>query len=208
MPSAKKSMLHMIIALILVGGSLFAYGYFFSTIRVKNENISKILTSIAGETKKKKELEVVKKNLAITQAAREKISSHFVESNEIVNFLEELEALGTSANALIEVTSVGLGDRKMSGPSAPPPAPASSDPTADNVDGQITAPPPAPTGPTQKIVEVSLKATGSFVDVYQYLLLLENLPYDVEIDRMSMSKGADGSWEGDFSIQLLSFSAS
>ncbi len=205
MLSTKKSMLYMFVSLVLVGVALFAYGYFFSAIRAKNEDISKIVTDIASETKKNKELEIVKKNLALTQAEREKINSHFVDSGEIVNFLEELEILGASANASIQITSVGLGDRQVKAAPAPVPD-TTSDPSADGSSAEITAPPPAPSG--QKVVEVSLKATGSFADVFEYLLLLENLPYDVEIDGMSISKTADGTWGGDFSIKLLSFVSS
>jgi hypothetical protein len=63
-----------------------------------------------------------------------------------------------------------------------------------------------------------LKVSGSFAEVYKFLTLLENSPYEIDflsMDLHSLSMAGadspplknikDSSWEANFEIQLLSF---
>ncbi len=62
---------------------------------------------------------------------------------------------------------------------------------------------------------VDLKATGTFGQVYKFLTLLENSPYEISFNSMDMhelvvpttpnEKVGISQWEGDFEIQLLSY---
>lgn len=51
---------------------------------------------------------------------------------------------------------------------------------------------------------VELKASGSFEQVYKFLTLLENSPYELNFIAVDMHT-ATTSWEATFKIQLLSF---
>lgn len=55
---------------------------------------------------------------------------------------------------------------------------------------------------------VDLKAIGKFEEIYKFLTLLENSPYELEFATIDMHKinlSKDSRWEAIFKIQLLSF---
>ncbi|HYD92450.1 MAG TPA: hypothetical protein VEA37_13315 [Flavobacterium sp.] len=62
---------------------------------------------------------------------------------------------------------------------------------------------------------VGVKATGSFENLYKFLTLLENSPYQLEFTSMNMTKtgvgassssdSSEGNWTASFGIRLLSF---
>lgn len=54
-------------------------------------------------------------------------------------------------------------------------------------------------------LEVALTAQGSFASIYKFIRLLENSPYEIEIDSFNVEKGTAGEWAGSFTIRLLSF---
>jgi len=57
------------------------------------------------------------------------------------------------------------------------------------------------------------KASGSFSDIFHYLVLLENIKYQVIFDSVSLQGRGDGDnsgktdvvWDADFSVRLLSY---
>jgi hypothetical protein len=71
------------------------------------------------------------------------------------------------------------------------------------------------TGTNNNQLIVELKATGSFVQVYKFLTLLENSPYELNFLSMDIHKSSltdapsknvtASNWEAVFRIQLLSF---
>ncbi len=121
--------------------------------------------------------------LADVQKDEEKIASTFLNPNNIVKFIEDLEFLGHRASTTLEVDAIKL-------------------PTAgDN------------TQPT-----FHFKITGTFEELFQYFVLFENLPYLIEIERVSLVRpqtlgwgGANNAktsipiWEAEFDITLLSY---
>ncbi len=129
-----------------------------------------------------------------------------VTSGQIVDFLGKLEALGVRTGTTVEIKTVALEDLKV--PKAPAPdAEASADAKASDT--------PAPAAPAKKVLTASLVVIGEFEDLYQFLILLENVPYDMQIDKMALNKpeGAQygkvqlspKDWKGEFTITLLSF---
>jgi len=71
------------------------------------------------------------------------------------------------------------------------------------------------TGTNNNELVVDLKATGTFSQVYKFLTLLENSPYEINFNSMSIHKSvvpttpttkvSSSEWEADFEVQLLSF---
>jgi hypothetical protein len=51
---------------------------------------------------------------------------------------------------------------------------------------------------------LGIKASGSFVPIYKFLMLLENFPYELEFSSVDIKK-TDTQWEAVFKIKILSF---
>ena len=52
---------------------------------------------------------------------------------------------------------------------------------------------------------VGMKASGTFNNLYKFLTLLENSPYELEFIEMNMNKGTEREWDLILKIKLLSF---
>lgn len=50
-----------------------------------------------------------------------------------------------------------------------------------------------------------IESRGSFSSVYKYLTSLENLPYEISINRTSLDSEGEGKWRGIYEIKLLSY---
>jgi len=64
----------------------------------------------------------------------------------------------------------------------------------------------------EQVLNVTLKATGSFEALYKFLLLVENAPYELQITTMNIVKNGgedtlntNGSWQVFIKLKLLSF---
>ena len=66
-------------------------------------------------------------------------------------------------------------------------------------------------GEEKNVLEVSVKATGPFEDVFELLLLLEHVPYELDFQKISFGKikvlGLEDVWiwEGNFTFHIISF---
>ncbi len=111
----------------------------------------------------------------------EKVSGYFLTDDEVVGFLEELESLATR---------VGV------------------DESTDLVSG---AGYPGLDGAKWEGLQVTLSANGSWTEIYQFLSLLERLPYRADLIRAVVEKvssptpseKARGDWKGSFTIKVL-----
>jgi len=52
---------------------------------------------------------------------------------------------------------------------------------------------------------VGIQASGSFANLYKFLTLLENSPYELEFMGVDMHQGIGRDWKATFKIKLLSF---
>jgi len=57
----------------------------------------------------------------------------------------------------------------------------------------------------KKGLSLQFNITGNFNQLFQYLILLENLPYLINIEKMELRKLAPNDWEADFEIIVSSF---
>ena len=136
--------------------------------------------TITWRTETERRSEINSLNSALGQVVNDRISleSHFVQSSNVVPFLNTIEQLGPSVGATIQITAVDTGTNK-----------------------------------NQLIV--SLVAKGSFEQIYKFLTLLENSPYEINFTSMDLHRivaptvstknTQNTEWEADFQIQLLSF---
>ena len=99
-----------------------------------------------------------------TSADRAKLSGYFVRSDDAVAFINAVESVGPESGATVSISSIGTGA-----------APATSSSTT--VTGSLTA---------------SISSGGSWTEAMKALALLEALPYDISIDRLSLSASPGG----------------
>ncbi len=206
MTPLKRNILQLTLIGLLCVAAVAAYGYFFLAVRAQNQTISRLENDITLQKKKEAELHLIKTNLERTEEARAKLDSHFVSYDHVVDFLNYLEAQGKNAQALVEIQTVTLADNKNTTP-----AKSGTATPIDAQTGKPTTPMPSGVVNTQSLT-VTLKASGSFVNVYQFLLLMENLPYEVDINSLMLRKNTNeaviavsGPWEGDFTLTVRSF---
>lgn len=62
-------------------------------------------------------------------------------------------------------------------------------------------------GDQKKVLKLDFKILGSFENIFYFLTLLENLPYKIQFTEAFMVRSSDSNdWEGNFKMNLLSFS--
>jgi hypothetical protein len=60
---------------------------------------------------------------------------------------------------------------------------------------------PSKSDTSYEMLKLTFEAVGSWKNVYQFLLLLETLPYHIEITRANLQKVTDGpAWKGSFNV--------
>ena len=106
------------------------------------------------------------------------LDSFFIDPNTVVIFLESLEELGRKTGVSVSIISVKEGEAEKK---------------SDLLSGTI-----AP-------LSVKLTADGSFKNVYNFLTLLENAPYEIVFDRIQLLKDEETGWSGEFNIVLQSY---
>jgi Tfp pilus assembly protein PilO len=160
---------------------IFACFVFVFLYKITNQNNQKAeLGTVAWQTEAQRRNDIIALNSSLAQVANDRASleTHFAESSDIVSFLNTIEQLGSPSGTTVEMDSVN-------------------------------------TGANNSELVVDLKATGNFGQVYKFLTLLENSPYEIDFNSMDIhqllvptvptKKTQSPEWEGDFEIQLLSF---
>lgn len=118
------------------------------------------------------QLQASKEIVAATAEERGETKMFFVGGDEVVDFLESLEALGRNAGLELEVSSVGLAEEDEGG------------------------------NRPYDILSVDITSEGSWAQNFRYLSVLENLPLKFQITRAVIEKRDDrGSlWRGSFAL--------
>ena len=98
----------MIAAAVGVVVMLCAYVFIFIEIRHKNNQVSILQNQLDIEIRKDERLRTVKQLLADLDADISRLDTHFVSSESVVDFLEQLESLGALARTRVNVNSVNV----------------------------------------------------------------------------------------------------
>lgn len=106
MNSKYKNYLPLALALLTMAVFSVSFIFFFSLIRSKNDAISALTASIADETKKADEIELLKKTIASTEADSTALGSHFVSQEHVIDFLSVLDGYGKNAGTVFALDSV------------------------------------------------------------------------------------------------------
>jgi len=168
------------INLIAIAGWWFVY----SSVQQERDAIATLRREIDINERRMNNSRSLGVLLADVKKDEEKISLTFLNSNNIVKFIEDLEFLSHKASTTLEVNAIRL------------PTPE------DNI----------------KEPTFHFKITGTFSEMFQYFALFDNLPYQIEIEGISLIKSQTSNsggitnakklipiWEAEFDVKLLSY---
>lgn len=163
------------------------YFYLFMNIKSSDRDISAELVQIKLGADKDERLRSVKSLMDETKNQREKIANLFIQQDGSVDFIEMMESLGKTAGVKLSIDSVGI------------------DPAKNK------------TGSSTESFRLSVKAEGLWINVLHLLSLLENMPFKVSFDSISLNKISEPEivnpakgkreiasyWKGDFGFSVL-----
>jgi hypothetical protein len=147
-------------------GALLYYTYHLKSAR------GEIAISIEAEHKKDEALRLTSRLLEDLAEEETAITSRFVAADDVVPFIELIEASGKDAGVALEVVSVSIATEK-----------------------EIS----------HEWLAIALKADGAWQGLVHLIMLLETMPYVVNLDSLSLryeeKEGEVGNWSGTFSIR-------
>ncbi len=183
-----KNKQKLIISIVLIVGinliAIAGWWFVYSSVQQERDTIANLRREIDINERRMNNSRSLGVLLTDIKKDEEKISLTFLNSNNIVKFIEDLEFLGRKASTTLEVNAIKL------------PTPG------DNI----------------KEPAFHFKITGTFGELFQYFTLLENLPYQIEIERVSLfnpqtsnsggitnTKKSIPIWKAEFDVKLLSY---
>jgi Tfp pilus assembly protein PilO len=136
-----------------------SFAFIFSKVKSSEAQTAKIYSQIGIDQQGKQALKDLQQNVQSTQGERTQLASYFVNENNIVGFLQQIESLGKPSGAKVKLTSVNKHSSKNA---------------SDNY------------------LEISADASGSFRQVFDFITLLQNLPYKLHFTQVSIQKNNTG----------------
>jgi hypothetical protein len=132
---------------------------------LKIEKIEQYTKNLAQETETAKSFDSLLRASSNINGDSEKANGYFIKRDEVVNFLDAIESLGSTTNTQISIKSVD--DKKNASSSS--------------------------------LLSVNLIASGSYSNLYYLVRLLEEFPYQLEIQKIQLVKGVPN-WTADINI--------
>lgn len=167
--------------IILAIASIVFYVLFFNNIKEKNNMISTIINDVDTAVQKEVKLKSVKDIIKDTTDGREKIDTYFINDDEIIGFIGEVEKIGRDIGVDVEIISVSISDSKLQ---------------QDNI---------------SELLDLDLKAEGQWSRIFHFLALIEKMPFKINISTINLEaiyesdnkKDSSGIWKGFFSINAI-----
>jgi len=165
------------ISVIILLNVAIAFGWFYlsSIISIKSIEIYKIREDISTNDKMVKDNQLAESLITELADKKEKIDSVFWDKKDATI------GLINSMEDVAKIIGVSgeFGDLKLD--------------TMDVKTGEIKSP------------TAVFKVEGNFSQVFRVLVLLENLPHSLDIEKTSLKKETDGNWVAEFNVSLLNF---
>lgn len=158
-----KHYILIIFAIAAIILSIFGYIVMYRNIITQAMNSSKIMNEVNAESEKKKyenDLTAVFNN---TVSDRAKLSSYFIHEDKIVDFIENVEKIGTDSGTDLILSSIN----------------------SDNLSSAKIG--------TVGHVKAHITVNGSWANVMKSLILIENIPYSLSMNnvRLDSVSGAE-----------------
>ncbi len=93
--------------------AITSYGLLFGFILKKKDAITDSVSKLNTEQLKEEQLKTLKGSFRKTAAERKKLSSHFINSEGIVGFIEDIEKAGKHTNVWLQFRFVNLRDNAL-----------------------------------------------------------------------------------------------
>ncbi len=166
--------------------ALVFYVILFIQIKEKNKIVSALTNETESIIKKETKLRSVKKLVRDIERERNIIDSYFITNDNIVDFIEIIENFGKRNGLSIEITSVKVDDINSV------------------LEKKVK---------TGELLYVNFKTKGHFGELFQFLSILENLPFKIDLLNIDFKKpsGISGQdkdmnlWSGFFNISVAKF---
>lgn len=166
---SKKFIITIILIILLNGVALAGWLYLFSILKGQNDLAKEEQQKIAVSEKKFQNSNSLKGLMNEIVGEKQKIDSVFLDKENIINFIENLESIADKTGASIKISSININNQDKKG------------------------------------LSLQFKLAGNFNQLFQYLVLLENLPYLIDIERVDFRNLAPNEWEANFEILVNSF---
>lgn len=207
MHSARNTLIPATIALFLSAG---AYVYIFLQVSNAGSEVKSIEQKIDAEHEKARRREAVRTTLEDTEGERVELETRLVKDSTLVGFFETLEVLALEAGVQTEISRISEN--------------IELDPITPNAqDGGDTKPVQDPASGSLEWLQLDIKATGSWPQIYKVLSLVELLPYEIRHsnirlkqlitanetvinesgEQVGVSRSAPDVWELSFTLRVL-----
>jgi len=187
MKGRTKSVLIFAIIFALVATVVFGGGLYY--VISKGNSLIVLRQTIADHTAKEHSYNFIQNLEAETEEERAELQTFFLHDNEqdTLRFINELETLGRLLGVSLKTNSL---DIKVATP-----------PTNTNNNNASTT--PVVTDPYDRL-QISLEIEGSAEAVRRYVTMLENLPYDKNLHKISLRRDAEKNnvWVGTVELSL------
>ena len=157
---------------------LIILGFSFFILNKKTRNNLEIAkqseSNLGQEISKRNEIKNLNNYFNSIKNEKALFETHFVQSSDVVSFLNTLESLAKNAGTTGEVIDINLSDDKKS-------------------------------------LLVEMKDTGTFPNIYKFITLLENAPYEIEFSSINIQNISEESnkttakWEAIIKFRLITF---
>ncbi|MFZ1074974.1 MAG: hypothetical protein WAN50_01210 [Minisyncoccia bacterium] len=105
----KSPLVHLIIAIAICAAALGAYGWWYADISAKSAVVADLETQIAEKSGDMNQLTATRSALGEITDDEALVQGYFVSGSSVVNFIENIEALGSAQSATVNVLSVSAG---------------------------------------------------------------------------------------------------
>jgi Tfp pilus assembly protein PilO len=146
-----------ITTLVLNAIALAAYGFLFFSIKDKNETVSSILSGADKDIQQDEFLRMAKFSLMDNRENIEKLDSYFVPRDGVPDFIEFIEQLGRDSGISLSIGVVAV------------------EPDTRNKDD------------FKELLRLRTEGLGQWQNLFTFLSMIENLPFRVQIDRVSFA---------------------
>lgn len=180
----KKTKKTFIFITILVVVIAVVYTMFFTSIKTKNENISLVINDIDISIERETKLKSVKSLIEDIKDDREKLDTYFVDDDEVIDFIENIETLAENMGVGVEVLSVDISDDENNTPEQ----------------NRIS-----------ELLLLSLRVEGLWSDLFHFISIVEGLPFKIDVSKVNIDAVyqdgekivSSGNWKGLLNLSVL-----
>jgi len=150
--------------------SVALYIVIYVEVRNQTNRTAAAFANVAAEEALQRQESMVTMTLASTSDARATVATYFIPQDQTVSFIEQVEGVAKQSGASVTIASI----------------------SADDISS-------APKGKTGHIV-AHISVNGAWHTIMRALHIIEDFPYALDIDSLSMRALSSGVWNVEFNL--------